>query len=268
MRRSLLFIPANTPNMMDNAFIFNADSIIFDLEDSVINKSEAKNLLKEYLNNLKEKPAEIIIRINDYDINDLTFLPKNVDTIMLPKATIESTTALSNYILKNNLGYKIIPIIEQAVSLIEANEIAKIKLVDGILLGAEDLATDLNVLRTKESLEIFYARSLIVIAAKANKIDAIDTPYTNINDLEGLKVDTMFAKSLGFNAKACIHPNQVDVVNRALMPTTEELHFAKRVIEAAKTNKGAFRLDNKMIDKPIIERAKNLVENAKKWGIL
>lgn len=268
MRRSLLFIPANTPNMMDNAFIFKADSIIFDLEDAVINKSEAKNLLKAYLNNLNEVNTEIIVRINDYDIKDLSFLPKNVDTIMLPKATIKSTNELSEYIIKNKLNYNIIPIIEQATSLIEVNEIAKNKLVNGLLLGAEDLTTDLGVPRTKEGLEIFYARSIIVIAAKANKIDAIDTPYTNINDLEGLNEDALFAKGLGFTAKACIHPNQVDVVNNAFMPTNNELHFAKRVIEAAKNNKGAFRLDDKMIDKPIVDRAKNLIDKAKKWGIL
>jgi citrate lyase subunit beta/citryl-CoA lyase len=284
MRRSLLFIPSNSPAMLQNADIFSADSIIFDLEDAVAitEKDAARTLLEHYLNTFDLGNIEIVIRINDMDstfaLSDIHHIVSDkIDTIMLPKANIEGIMSLSNYLeqiekekkLKKHI--KIIPIIELASSLLELKEIASFPRVDGLLLGAEDLSTDLEVPRTESGIEILYARSMIVIHAKAYRIDAIDTPFTNTKDEDGLIKDSKFAASLGMNAKACIHPNQIEIVNQLFSPSKKEIEYAKKVLmayeDALKLGKGAFSVDGKMVDKPIIERAKILIKKAEKWGV-
>lgn len=284
MRRSLLFIPANSPAMLQNADVFNADCVIFDLEDAVLvsEKDAALSLVSEYLKKFQFEKLEIIIRINGLDTSfskdDLnTVVSDHIDTIMLPKATYESTLKLSEMIqqiekqkkLSKQIG--IIPIIELAKSVIEINQIASISRVTGLLLGGEDLATNLEVERTEQGLEILFSRSMVVLAAKANQIDAIDTPYTQTQNEEGLLKDALFAKGLGMNAKSCIHPNQIDTVNTVFSPSEKEIEYAKKVIDALSKNqdnqKGAFSIDGKMIDKPIIERAQKLLEKAKTWNL-
>ncbi len=281
MRRSLLFIPANNPAMMQNATLFFADSIIFDLEDavSISEKDSARNLLARFLVE-QNFVNEVIIRINDLDTNYATsdlqnLVSDNIDTIMLPKA-LPSTLADLDIILsqiekQKNLKktIKVIPIIEAALSLLKVEEIASFKRVNGLLLGAEDLTKDLEVERTKEGLEILYSRSKVSTAAKAFKIDAIDTPFTDTNDEVGLIADIKLAKKLAFNAKACIHPNQVPIVNELMSPSKEAISWALKVLEASKkTTLGAFSLEGKMIDKPIIERSKMIIMKAKKFGLL
>ncbi len=285
MRRSLLFIPANAPAMLQNADIFSSDAVIFDLEDAVLlsEKDAANQLLKSFLETFNHLTIEKIVRINPVDSNfyetDLNMIvSKHLDTIMLPKATISSVLSLSRSLdrlekkLKLTKQINIIPIIELARSIIEVDEIANNPRVNGLLLGAEDLATDLEVERTTLGNEIFYARSKVIIAAKAHKIDAIDTPFTHTTDEIGLLNDSMFAKSLGMNAKACIHPLQIEVVNSVFSPSEKEISFALKIIEAQKLaineQKGAFSVDGKMIDKPIIERAQKLLEKAKQWNLL
>jgi len=285
MRRSLLFIPANSPAMLQNADVFSADSVIFDLEDAVTitEKDAALNLLDLYLKTHDLSQMEIVVRTNSFvtgfstrDIETIT--SDKIDTIMLPKANAHDVLMLSKMLTKiekkKNMSKKvrILPIIELASSLLEIKEIACLDRVDGLLLGAEDLATDLEIVRTETGTEILYARSLVVVAAKANKIDAIDTPYTNTKDEDGLMKDCKFASSLGMNAKACIHPNQIEVVNQIFSPSIHEIEYAKKVLiayeEAQKTGKGAFSVDGKMVDKPIIERANKLIKKAEKWGVL
>ncbi|MBE0701243.1 MAG: CoA ester lyase [Acholeplasmataceae bacterium] len=285
MRRSLLFIPANSPAMLQNADIFEADSIIFDLEDAVsfAEKDAALTLLDHYLKVYHLDDLEIVVRINALDTpygkNDLEIIiSEALDTIMLPKASEQDVLLLSSYLdnleQKKNMSksINIIPIIERASSMIQVNQIACCPRVNGLLLGAEDLATDLEVERTESGLEILFSRSMLVLAAKANRIDAIDTPYTDTTNEEGLISDCMLGKSLGMNAKVCIHPNQIDPVNEAFSPKQSEIDFAKKVLiafEQAKITKvGVFAVDGKMIDKPIIERAEKLIEKAKKWKLV
>lgn len=286
LRRSLLFIPANVPGMLQNADVFEADCVIFDLEDAVdINeKDAARILLTHYLALFPyEKNMEIIVRINSYDFydlfkDDLNTIPLNkIDTIMLPKADTSSLRALITFLDKkeNELNIKkkinIIPIIELAKSLIEINLIAKEKRVTGLLLGAEDLSADMLFKRTAGGEEILFARSLLVTAARAYKIDAIDTPYTNIDSLYGLNTDSAKAKSFGLNAKAAIHPNQIPIINRIFSPSKEEIIYAKKVLEKALIAKekglGAFNYQNKMIDKPILLRAEETLKKAKLWNL-
>jgi citrate lyase subunit beta/citryl-CoA lyase len=284
MRRSLLFIPANTPAMMQNADVFEADAVIFDLEDAVqlTEKDAAVDLFVQFVNQFKLKDIEIIVRINGLDTpygedNLRRIVSNHIDTIMLPKATVQSTAYCEGLIRKIEKKHKmtkeiqIIPIIERAISVIEAYEIASFERVNGLLLGAEDLSTDLEVERTEEGTEILFARSMVIMAAKANGIDAIDTPYTSTHHIQGLEKDARFAKSLGMNAKACIHPNQIDAVNHVFSPSMEAILHAKRIIEAEqeaiKQQRGAFSVDGKMVDKPIIERARKILEKAKQWNL-
>lgn len=281
MRRSLLFIPSNNPAMLENSLLFESDAVIYDLEDAInINeKDSARILLKNFLSQTNETDIEIIVRINDIDTAfyhvDLTeIVSNNIDTIMVPKARANSLIKLdldlTNIEQKTKMTKKIkvIPIIESAISLIEVNEIAKIARVSGLLLGGEDLASDLEIERTALGTELFYARSKVIVAAKANNIDAIDTPFTNVLDDQPLKIDSEFAKSLGMNAKACIHPNQVEIVNTIFSPTQKQIEWAEKVLlakeEADQKNLGVFSLDGKMIDKPIILRAERIINKAKK----
>jgi citrate lyase subunit beta / citryl-CoA lyase len=282
MRRSLLFIPANTPSMLQNADIFDADSVIFDLEDAVLylEKDAARNLLKSYLDIQLPNTIERIIRINGLDTQfselDLKLLVSDeIDTIMLPKATFNDVTYLSKVLdqieieKKMKKSIQIIPIIERAVSLYDLRDLAQHERVTGLLLGAEDLSTDLEIKRTKEGFEILHARSMIIYAAKAYGIDAIDTPFVHTKDEEGLIQDTTFAHSLGMNAKACIHPNQIEIVNQILSPSEDEIEQALKIVNAATENlRGAFTLDGQMIDRPIIERAKKLLKKARHWKLL
>lgn len=279
MRRSLLFIPANSPAMLQNADIFEADGIIFDFEDaiSLMEKDAARDLLSEFLKTFELKNTELIVRINDVDSpffqDDLKQVVKlNVDTIMLPKATVKSLEILEPLLTKLEKTAKrdkmmIIPIIEQAISLFEIEKIAACPRVSALLLGAEDLATNLEVERTLEGEEILLARQLVIYAAKAYGKDAIDTPYTDVSNAEGLHYDALHAKKLGMNGKACIHPIQIDYINQCFSPSLKEIDYAKRILEAEKEataqGKGAFTVDGKMIDKPIIMRAKKLLEKVK-----
>jgi len=279
MRRSLLFIPANTPAMLQNADIFDADGIIFDLEDAIqmSEKDAARDLLTEYLKLNTLKDVELIVRINDLDS---PFFEKDIEsclvwpihTIMLPKASYSAIEKLDILLHKFEKKQKrammpVIPIIEQAKSLFEVDRIASHPRVTALLLGGEDLATDLGVERTREGEEILLARQLVVYAAKAYQKEAIDTPFTDVSSKEGLSYDAEHAKQLGMTAKACIHPIQIDVINETFMPSQKEIDEAKRIVElealAIKNGKGAFSMDGKMIDKPIILRAKKLLERVK-----
>lgn len=285
MRRSLLFIPSNSPAMLQNADIFGADGVIFDLEDavSVSEKDAARTLLDTFLTMYPLSHLEIVVRINQVETSiqsgELNLIVSDkIDTIMLPKATKQSTLILIGQLkkieLEKNLTKKIniIPIIEMAESVLQVSDIAKLERVSGLLLGAEDLASDLEVSRSIEGLEILMPRALTILAAKANKIDAIDTPFIHKDDEDGLIKDAKFAKQLGMNAKACIHPNQVETINEIFSPSPLEINQALRILEAYQKpenkQKGAFSLDGKMVDKPIIDRAQRLIEKAKAWHLL
>ena len=284
MRRSLLFIPGNNPGMLSNCDVFESDTVIIDLEDAVSSteKDSARNLVTSYIFSHKIN-NEIMIRINGFDtpfyLDDLnSIVSDNIDSIMLPKARIEDVKKLDEILTKMEKERKmekkisIVPIIEAAISLIEVDVIAGLPRVNGILLGAEDFTKDLEVKRTKEGSEIFYARSRIIVACKAYKIDAIDTPFTDTVDQDGLVKDVNFVKGLGMNAKSAIHPNQIEAINKAFTPTKQEIDYATRVLlardEAFAKGLGVFSLDGKMVDAPVISRAETVIKKAKKFGVL
>ena len=285
MRRSLLFIPSNNPAMLQNADIFGADSVIFDLEDAVniTEKDNARNLLYFYLNAHKNQPMEVVVRINGLDTKyyqeDLEkIVSDNIDTIMLPKATIEYVNELDKILteIENrkqmSKKIKVLPIIELAISVLQVETIASLNRVDGILLGAEDLTSDMEVVRTKQAQEIEYPRARVAMACKAYKIDAIDTPFTDVTDNNALRVDALHAMQLGMNCKAAIHPNQLDTINEVFMPSSTQILWASRVMKANEDANakglGVFSLDGKMVDKPVLDRARKILAKAKKFGAI
>ncbi len=286
MRRSLLFMPGNNPAMLQNSDIFDADSVIYDLEDavSVTEKDSARTLVSEFIKaRTTAFPMEIIVRINGLDTEfyhkDLqAVVSDKIDTIMLPKANMETLRQLDQILTEIedekglNKKISVIPIIELASSVLEIDQIVKAPRVNGVLLGAEDLSSDLEVSRTKKGDEILYARQRLVMACVAYKIDSIDTPFTDTNDEEGLYNDCRFVMGLGFSSKAAIHPNQVGAINSTFVPTADKIKWALRVEEANKLalekGLGVFSLDGKMVDKPVIERARKILIKAKRYNLI
>lgn len=270
--------------MIQNAVVFESDAVIFDLEDAVssIEKDSARLIVGMFIESSFGFNKEIIVRINSaetpYYSQDLNLIVSDkLDTIMLPKATEKTVKNLAlkldeleekKHITKK---IKIIPIIESAASVLQIESIAPLPRVSGMLLGAEDLSLDMGIIRTKQGDEISYVRSKLAIACKAYDIDAIDTPFTDINDDDGLEEDTKRAKLLGFNAKSCIHPRQTSIVNSVFSPSSFDIEYAKKVLlgyeEAQKVGLGVFSLEGKMIDKPIIERAMRVIAKAKHFGL-
>ncbi|MGL4607280.1 MAG: HpcH/HpaI aldolase/citrate lyase family protein [Eubacteriaceae bacterium] len=279
MRRTLLFLPGNTPNMLINGDILGADSIIFDLEDAVApdEKDAARILVRNTLKYLRVHSCETIIRINPLDTiywkEDLNeVIPLKPNFIMPPKVnTKEDLCVIGDYMLEiekkhglkpNSIG--LLPLIETALGIENAFEIGKGNpRVKGLLLGGEDLTADLQCKRTKLGTEIFYARSRIVMAARASGIEVYDTPFTDVEDMEGLERDASFGKGLGFSGKAVISPRHVDLINQIYSPTEEEISYAYEVMEAIeegkRQGKGVISLKGKMIDAPIVKRAQQVL---------
>ena len=274
MRKSLLFIPANHPAMLQNADVFDADAVIFDLEDGVhLNeKDAAKDLLLSFLSKFKLSDIEVIVRINELaDLDQI--IHERIDTILLPKADKNALIELDSKLTNIEKKYKfektidVIALIETPESILNVLTIAKQNRVNGLLLGAEDLATYLGVPRTLTGNEIEFARNMVIYAAKSVGIDAIDTPFVDTNDLDGLTKDILHGKSLGMSAKACIHPNQIDTINNLFLPSQEDIDYASKILIAKQRadleGLGAFSVDGKMIDQPIIKRAQQIIEKSK-----
>ncbi|SDY61929.1 citrate lyase subunit beta / citryl-CoA lyase [Proteiniborus ethanoligenes] len=286
-RRTMLFIPGNNPNMIQNAGILGADSIILDLEDavSITEKDAARLLVKNALEDLDFYGTEIVVRINplssDFGIKDIEEIARvQPDALMVTKATEEDVQKSCEMLTKieKEQGFelgniKLFPLIETAYGLENVYNIIKSsERVIGVLLGAEDLTADLGVKRTAGGKEIFYARSKIAVTCKACRIDAIDTPFADMNDREGFIKDIFTAKSLGMTGKAAINPRQIDTIHEIFAPSEDEIKYAQAVInamkEAEKQGKGVFSLDGKMVDAPIIMRAQNVLKKAKLAGLV
>lgn len=275
----MLFIPGNNPGMIQSCDVFNADSVIIDLEDavSISEKDAARELVKHALQTLELNNVEVIIRINPIDSiyfeDDIELIcTLDIDGILLPKATKSSILTLEGILKERNLSFDIIALIESARGVEEAYKIVKkSEMCTGILLGGEDLCADYGCKRTITGEEIYYARGRVVNAAKAAKKMVIDTPFTDVNNIEGLKKDTTFAKQLGFDGKAIISPRHVEYVNEIFTPSEDEINYALRVMkakeEAEEKGLGVFSLDGKMVDLPIIIRAEKILTNARMAGV-
>jgi len=287
MRRSMLFLPGNNPNMLINGSCLGADAVIFDLEDAVApdQKDAARLLVRNTMRYMDFGGVERIVRINSADTDywqaDLDeIVPQKPEMILLPKTNAaEDVLAVDAYMtaLEEKLGFGqntvgLMPLIETALGVENAYQIASVsQRVQAIFLGAEDLTADLQCKRTKGGAEIAYARSRMVMAARAVGVQVYDTPFTDVNDDEGIVVDTEYAKGLGFSGKAAISPRHVEVINRIFSPTEKEIDYAYEVLEtielAKRQGKGAIALHGKMIDAPIVNRAKQTVAMARQLGL-
>jgi len=286
MIRSLLFIPGNNPGMLLNADVHDADAIILDLEDAVSpdQKDAARILVRNAVRALSYN-TQLVIRVNplgtDFYQDDLEavvplepefIMPTKVDGEDYIKDLDERLTALERENGIEEGKIRIIPLIETAEGIENAFRIARAsKRIFGFFLGAEDYSADLRAHRTKEGDEILYARGRILNAARAAAVEAFDTPFTDVNDEEGLEKDAFLAREMGFTGKAAISPRHVNGINKAFSPTKAEIDYAHEVLmaieEGIRLGKGAVSLRGKMIDKPIVDRAKRVVETAKILGL-
>ena len=287
MRRSMLFLPGNNPNMLINGSCLGSDAVIFDLEDAVspAEKDAARILVRNTIRYMDFRGCEIIVRINSIDTpywqQDMeTIVPWKPSMLLLPKTgsagdILEADAYLTQ--LEARLGLErntvgLMALIETAMGVENAFSIATAtKRVKALFLGAEDLTADLQCKRTKEGREIEYARTRLVVAARAAGIDVYDTPFTDVNDDEGIWTDARLAKALGFTGKASISPRHVEVINSVFSPSMQEIEYAYEVMEAIalakQQGKGAIALRGKMIDAPIVTRAQQTIAAAEALGI-
>lgn len=283
LRRSMLFIPGNSPAMLQTGDVFGADAVILDLEDAVApnEKDAARFLVAQALLHVDYGTTETVVRINPLDTfggRDIqAIVPCKPKALMVPK--VQSAQDIKEVVKlvaaaekEGQQQVKIIALLETPQGIYEAYAIAKAHpRVAALALGAEDYSAALGVKRTREGAEIFTARSLIVNAASAAGIQAIDTPFTDANDEEGLLQDTAAAKQFGFKGKLAINPRQVDSIHRAYNPGDADIEWAEQVIDAlAKAEaegSGVASLNGKMVDAPIVSRARQILFLAQLLGL-
>lgn len=275
LRRSMLYVPGNAPAMLRDAHIYGPDSVMFDLEDSVSprEKDAARHLVFQALRHYDYAGVERIVRINGletaFGLEDIAAVVcGGVDAVRLPKTdgpediiAVEQAVAAAERRFGRPAGsVKLVAAIESARGILAVREIATAspRLI-AIAIGAEDFVTDMHTSRSPDGIELLAARSMLVMAARAAGIMAIDTVFSSVDDEEGFKREARLAKQLGFDGKSVIHPSQIAMVHAIYTPTPEEVAKARRVVAAAADaeakGSGVIALDGKMIDKPIVERA-------------
>ncbi|MDT4761262.1 citrate (pro-3S)-lyase subunit beta [Sphaerochaeta sp. PS] len=288
LRRTMMFVPGNNPGMIKDAYIYNCDCIMFDLEDSVsyAEKDAARSLVFHALSTIDYGDKELVVRVNALNtpigLDDLEAMVRaRVDVIRLPKTeTAEDIVFCDAQIerIEKTIGIpvgttKLMAAIESAEGVLNAPQIAKASTrLIGIALGAEDYVTDLKTNRSPEGIELLFARCMILQAARAAGISALDTVFSDVNDEEGLIAEAKHIKQLGFDGKSVINPRQIQPIIEVFTPTLKEIQKAKAVMEAiAQANKrgsGVISLNGKMIDRPIVLRAERVLSLAKAAKIL
>jgi len=283
LRRTMLYVPGNNAGMMADAMIYGADSIMFDLEDSISlkEKDAARHLVYQAVKNIDFGDVELVCRVNGLDSpygeNDIeAMVAAGIHVIRLPKTeTVEDIRAveqlIAKYEVKHNIEegtVKMMAAIESALGIINAYSIATAsnRLI-GIAIGAEDYVTNLKTTRSASGVELLYARSQLLNAARAAGIAALDTVFSDVDDSEGFTKEVKLIKQLGFDGKSVINPRQIPIVHQVFKPTDSEISHAQAVIKASDEAEikglGVVSLNGKMIDKPIVERAQRIIELAK-----
>jgi citrate lyase beta subunit len=267
--RSLLFVPGNDSHKLETAFSAGADVVVADLEDAVParEKETARRVVTERLADVRTASL-VAVRVNASgtpfqhdDLHVLAGLP--LDVLVLPKATPEGVAELPRE------GPPVVAIVESARGLKRAHETASAPRVAALALGAVDLGLELGLERRPDGQEVLFARSQIVLDSAAGGIRApFDLVHLDTRDQEGLEHECRFARSLGFRGKLCIHPDQVEVVNRVFSPSEGELEHARRVVDVyeqgAAEGRGAVSLDGEMVDLPVVERARQVLAQAER----
>jgi citrate lyase subunit beta/citryl-CoA lyase len=270
---------------MLNAGVHRPDGIILDMEDSVApqHKPATRYLVRNALRTLDFLEAERMVRINQGELGlaDLSYVvPHNVHLILLPKVESgEQVVAVDERIreISSDCGREdpvfLMPIIESARGILKALEIAESSPnIVALTIGLEDYTADIGTERTQDGRESFFARSMIVTAARAAGVQAIDTVYSDVANMEGLTASVLEAKSLGFDGKGCIHPRQIQPIHDGFAPSNREIEKAKKIVRAfddAQTRGlGVVSLGSKMIDPPVVKRAHHTIETAVATGHL
>lgn len=287
LRRSMLFVPGSNAAMLSNSFIYKPDAIMFDLEDAVAlkEKDSARILVAHALQHPFYQDIETIVRVNPLDSefgpDDLNAVVRaGADIVRLPKTdTAQDVIDMDNAItaVEENCGRpvgstKLLAAIESPLGVTQANEIAKAssRLI-GIALGAEDYVRNLKTERSADGIELLFARCSILQAARAAGIMAFDTVFSNSDDEEGFLREASLIKQLGFDGKSLINPRQIELLHNLYAPSQKDVDFAQRVIKAAEQAEqeglGVVSLNGKMVDSPIIERAKLVLQRAALSGI-
>nr|WP_314738701.1 citrate (pro-3S)-lyase subunit beta [uncultured Haemophilus sp.] len=283
LRRSMLFVPGSNAAMISNTFIYKPDSIMFDLEDAVAlkEKDSARILVAHALQHPLYQEIETVVRVNPLDsefgLADLNAVVRaGADVVRMPKTeTAQDVIDMDREITEiekacgREVGStKMLAAIESPLGITQANQIAtaSTRLI-GIALGAEDYVRNLKTERSPEGIELLFARCSILQAARAAGIQAFDTVYSNANNEEGFLAEAALIKQLGFDGKSLVNPRQIELLHNLFAPTQKDVDQAKRIIDAAeeaeRNGLGVVSLNGKMIDAPIIDRARLVLERAK-----
>ncbi|MBM7599462.1 citrate lyase subunit beta/citryl-CoA lyase [Virgibacillus halotolerans] len=282
--RSWLFVPGSNKRALERSLTLEADMIIYDLEDaiSINEKQKARTLVKDILERSKKVNYVRINRLSTLAYEDVEeIVQKGIAGVVLPKAETREDILvldhqLSHWEQKRHIpagSVRIVPLIESALGLYHSVEIAQASpRVNQLMFGAVDFTLDINTQMSESGEEIIYARSQLVIASRVAGIEApIDTVYTDIHNSEGLLADTQLAKQLGFQGKLIIHPGQISDVNRVFTPDEKEIEEAQGILnaneQAERDGLGAFQLNGKMIDFPVVERARKIIKKYNKFVI-
>ena len=287
LRRSMLFVPGANAAMVSTSFIYQPDTIMFDLEDSVAlsEKDSARMLVAHALQHPLYREMETLVRVNpltsEYGLADLNAAVRaGASGIRLPKTDgaqdiIDMETEIER--IERDCGREVgstlmLAAIESPQGILAANEIAQAsKRLIGIALGAEDYVRAMKTERSPEGIELLFARSTILHAARANGLMAFDTVYSDARNEEGFLREAALIKQMGFDGKSLINPAQIALIHNLFAPTQKEVDYAEKVIkaaeDAAKAGFGVVSLNGKMVDTPIIERSRLIVQRGQTSGI-
>jgi citrate lyase beta subunit len=288
LRRALLFVPGEDRHKIEKAASSGVDSVIMDLEDGVAvnRKADARHSVFHALKEVNFGRSERLVRINaigsGLEADDLAVtLPARPDGYVIPKAetadqiawVAERLNAVDRYESWEEGSIRLLAIVETALGVVTLKSIASAdRRLDALIFGAEDLAGSLGAVRTKEGWEVFYARSAVVVHAVAADLQAIDTVYVDLNDMDGLRADTEQAVRMGYAGKLAIHPRQVDAITQAFIPTEQAINHARQLIAAhaaaQASGTGVFDFGGKMVDMPMIRAAQTVLERARAAGKL
>jgi citrate lyase subunit beta/citryl-CoA lyase len=268
--RSVLFVPGDRPDRFPKAMAAGADAVVFDLEDGVeaSHKADARQVVADWLTSSSGSGTARFVRVNsaksawiDEDLSWLPSVAAHIDAVVVPK--VESETGLER-VAAAAPSRRVIPLLETSRGIVGAASIAGANAeIPALLFGAEDLTAELGVPRTLTGEEILFARSQVVLAAATIGAEAIDAVFVDFRAHDRLRQDAIRARALGFRGKMAIHPDQVEIINDVFSPTADEIAAAKRLLEADAAaqvrGEGAYRVDDRMVDAPVVARARRLL---------
>jgi len=286
-RRALLYMPGDDRHKIEKALTLDVDCICMDMEDGVAfnRKEAARRTIAQALHELDFDRSERLARINrigsGFEAGDLdAVLPSHPDGIVVPKVeTLEQLTWVGDRLETAELTHgwpvnsiRLIAIVESAKAIIlNLTHITTHHRLDALIFGAEDFAADIGAIRTPDAWEIFLARSTVMAAAAAFDLQAIDMVMVDFHDIKKIRAEARFGAQMGFSGKQVIHPSQVQPVQQAFTPDSESIDAARRLIEAfeahQKEGAGAFSLEGKMVDMPLIRSAQRVLERARAAGL-